>query len=292
MFNRILVPLDGSRLAEQVFPPVTEIARAFGSQVVILGVCEPGNKEEEQVCQLYTDDQAKRLRTGFAGSSATSVMATLPGKPADQVTKYAQTNDVGLIVMTAHGRSGIKPWLGGTAQQVLRKAAVPLVVMRAGEPGEDVRLFDRIVVPLDGSDKSAVVLPYLVELAKRMPCGILPIRVTEPGKHVRTIGGLDYIRFGDRDLNSATAAAREHLDKVCAGFSGTRARVECEVRVGDAAQEILKFADEKDCTLLAMSSHGHSGIEGWAMGSVSAKVIQHSRHSVFLVPSFSQRPEY
>ncbi len=289
MFNRILVPLDGSKLAEQVFPPVMELARAFGSQIVIVGVCDPEDKEEERACQLYTDNQAKQLEISFAGSSATSKTAVLVGKPAEQVIRYAQANDIDLVVMTSHGRSGIMPWLGGTVLKTLRKAAVPLIVVRAKEPVEEVRLFDRIVIPLDGSSSSAVVLPYIVEVAKKLPCDILPIRVTEPGRHVRTIGGLDYIRFDERDVNSTNVIASQYLDEVCAELTGTEAKVSCEVRVGDAAHEILKFADEKKCTLLAMSSHGRSGLEEWAMGSVSSKVMDLSKQSVLLVPSFSRK---
>ena len=196
------------------------------------------------------------------------------GKPAEQILNHAEVNKVDLIIMSSHGRSGIMPWsLGSTVDKVFKKAGIPLIVVRAKEPPEEARLFSRIVVPLDGSEKSIAVLPYIKELAKILPCEVFPIQVVEAGRHVRTIGGLDYVRFKERDISSTKAAVKKYLESVCTDLALTKAKVSCEVRVGDAAREILKFADEKGCTLIAMSSHGHSGIEAWAMGSVTSKIV-------------------
>jgi nucleotide-binding universal stress UspA family protein len=290
MFNRVLVPLDGSKLAEQVFPTVTELTSAFGSEVVIVGVCAPEEKEEGRACRLYIDDKVKQLKGSLTGSAATLKAVVLFGKPAEQILSYAEVNKVDLIVMSSHGRSGIMPWsLGSTVNKVLKRAGVPLIIVRTKEPPEEARLFSRIVVPLDGSERSTVVLPHIKELAKILPGEVFPIQVVEPGKHIRTIGGLDYVQFKDRDINSTKATVKKYLEGVGADLALTKAKVSCEVRVGGAAREILKLADEKGCTLIAMSSHGHSGIEAWAMGSVTAKIVEVSKQSVWLVPSFARK---
>ena len=290
MFNRVLVPLDGSKLAEQVFPTVMELASAFGSEVVIVGVCAPEEKEEGQACQLYINNDAEQLEGSLTGSAATLRAVVLFGKPAEQILSYAEVNGVDLIVMSSHGRSGIMPWsLGSTVNKVVKRAGVPLIIVRTKEPPEEARLFSRIVVPLDSSERSTVVLPYIKELAKILPCEVFLIQVVEPGKHIRTIGGLDYVQFKDRDINSTKATVKKYLEGVGADLALTKAKVSCEVRVGGAAREILKLADEKGCTLIAMSSHGHSGIEAWAMGSVTSKIVEVSKQSVWLVPSFARK---
>jgi len=290
MFNRVLVPLDGSELAKQVFPAAAELASAFGSEVVIVGVCEPEEKGEGQACQLYINEEAKQLEGSLASSAATPKTVVLFGKPAEQILHYAEVEKIDLIIMSSHGRSGIMPWpLGSTVNKVVKKAGIPLVVVRAKEQPEESRLFSRIVVPLDGSERSAAVLPHIKELAGILSCEVFAIQVVEEGKHVRTIGGLDYVRFRERDISATKAAVKKYLEGVCSDLALTKANLSCEVRVGDAAREILKFADEKGCTLIAISSHGHSGIEAWAMGSVTSKIVEVSKQSVWLMPSFSRK---
>lgn len=290
MLDRILLPLDGSKLAEQVLPAITELASALGSEVVIAGVCESENKEEGHACRLYINDKAEQLESSLAGSGATLKTVALFGKPAEQILRYAEVEKVDLIIMSSHGRSGIMPWsLGSTVNKVFKRAGIPLIIVRAKALPQEAHLFSRIVVPLDGSEKSTAVLPYIRELAKILPCEVFPIRAVEAGRHIRTIGGLDYVQFRDRDISSTKTAVQKYLDGVCTDLTLTRAKVSCEVRVGDAAWEILKFADEKGCTLIAISSHGHSGVEAWALGSVTSKIVEVSKQSVWLVPSFARK---
>ena len=76
-----------------------------------------------------------------------------------------------------------------------------------------------------------------------------------------------------------------YLRKASTQFAGTRAEVSYEVREGNSAQEIIKLANEKGCSLIALSSHGHSGIEAWLVGSVTYKIMQASNKSVLFVPA-------
>lgn len=290
MFNKILVPLDGSKLAKQVFPAVAELASAFDSEVIIIGICEREDEEEGQACRLYINDEAGELEHILASSTATLKTVSLFGKPAEQILSYVEVNKVDLIMMSSFGQSGIKPWsMGSTANKVFKKTGVPLIIIRSKEMQEESRLFSRIIVPLDGSEKSAAVLPYIKELARMLYCEIFLIQVVEEGKHVRTIGGLDYVQFSERDMSSTKTAMKNYLEGVCTDLGPTKAKVSSEVRVGDAALEILKFADEKGCTLIAISSHGHSGIEAWATGSITSKIVAVSKQSVWLVPSFARK---
>jgi len=287
MYERILVPLDGSKFAEQVFPPVAELARAFGSEVVLVEVCEPEESEYGQACRLYINNEAEQLRNNMAGSAASVRTAVLEGKAAEQILVYAEKNDISLIIISSHGRSGIAPWsLGGTASRVLHRVGVPLIIVRAKETPEEsdkVGLFSRILVPLDGSERGATVLPYVVELTKKLESQVTLLQVIEPGKHVHTIGGLDYIPY--KDIDKVKTSAQRYLDEVSSKFTKTKATVRSEVRVGDSAREIIKLATEKGYSLIAMSSHGYSGIEAWVHGSVTGKILQVSKQSFMFVPS-------
>ena len=289
MFEKMLIPLDRSKLAERVFPAVTELARAFGSEVVFLGVCEQDSRDDERSCELYMAGEASQLKAGLIGTPAVLTTRVVSGKAAEQILSHAEAEHVDLIIMSSHGRSGITRWsLGGTADRVLKRVGVPLIVVRTNESAERTRIFDRILVPLDGSERSTAVLPMVVGLAAKVPCEVFLVEVIEPGIHVRTIGGMDYIPFKERDLVSTRETARKYLETMSAEFDSTKAKVSSEVLEGDAARTILDVAEQRDCTLIAMSSHGHSGIEIWSMGSVASKIAEASRQSVWLVPSFSR----
>lgn len=289
MYEKILVPLDGSDLAEQVFPHVAELSKAFNSQVILIGICEPNESEFGQVCQSHLYSEAENLQGIMEGSTAKVKTVVIVGKPATEILNYAEENDIGLIVMASHGRSGIMPWsLGSTVNKVLHRVGVPLLIVKVKETpveSDKAELFSRILIPLDGSERSAAVLPYVAEITKKLKSEVFLLHVVEGGKHVHTIGGLDYVQFRDQDIKAAETKSREYLDKEGAKFDGTKASVRCEVRVGDCAQEIIKFASEADCNLIAMLSHGHSAIETWLHGSVTYKILQASDKNILLVPA-------
>lgn len=150
MYKKILVPLDGSKLAEAVIPHVEELARGCGvKEVIIFRVCEPpavradfpaSIKEtwDEHVkksmqtahtqCSLYLTDIEQKLK----GTGIVVKTEVFLGKPVNEITSYAEKNGVDLIVMASHGRSGVSKWVfGNTAERVLRATCVPVLMIRA-----------------------------------------------------------------------------------------------------------------------------------------------------------------
>jgi len=290
MFQRILVPLDGSKLAEQVFPHVAELAKAFGSEVVLVAVCEPEEKDYGHACRLYINNEVEQLSGAMEKGLAVTIKAeVLVGKPAKQILDYAEENDIDLIIISSHGRSGLMPRsLGSTVNKLLHRASVPLIIVRAEEillESAKSKLLKRILIPLDGTEENAVILPYVVELTRKLDSEVILIQVIELGHHVHTIMGLDYIPFKDRDMDSMNTKARKYLNEVSEQFAGTRATIRCEVRLGDTAKEIIKYASETDSRLIALASHVHSCIEAWFYGSVTHQILHASSQSVFLGPS-------
>jgi nucleotide-binding universal stress UspA family protein len=287
MFKKVLVPLDRSKLAEQVFPAVTQLAGAFDSEIHMVGVCEPDDNDDHEACREYMDAKAVELRTGLGNSIATIKTVTIFGTCAEQILSYAETARVDLVVMSSHGHSGINHWsLGSTVNKVLRHVHIPLLIVRTKDPPQGGSVFSRIEVPLDGSERSATVLPTVAQLAAKLPCEISLVQIIEPGMHVRTIGGLDYVPFKERDSDSAAASAKEYLRGVAADLARTGAPVTYDVRAGDAAHEIVARAAQKHSTLIAMCSYRDSRMEAWVMGRVATKVLESSTQSVWLVPSF------
>jgi nucleotide-binding universal stress UspA family protein len=286
MFAKILVPLDGSKLAGQAVPYAAEIARAFNSQVILLGVTEPDSTNE---LQQAVSAGAEHLTKLLGGTSASVNTCLLSGNPARRILECTVSEKVDFIIMTGYGRSGIGPWpLGGTIHKVLHlKSPVPILVIRpyAGDelsPG----LLNRIVVPLDGSAHSESPLPYVVEIAKHFAMDVFLIRSIETEALFHGgFSGQFKIQFEQKDVENARKNAEAYLVDVSSRFSGTRAVVKTAVLTGEAAAEIIKYTDTLGYCLIAMGSHGHSGLDAWMYGSVTQKIINAKNKSLLIVRS-------
>jgi nucleotide-binding universal stress UspA family protein len=286
MFAKILVPLDGSKLAGQVVPYAAEIARAFNSQVILLGVTEPGSTNKLQ--QAVTAE-AEHLTKLLGGTSASVNTCLLSGNPARRILECTVSEQIDLVIMTGYGRSGPGPWpLGGTIHKVLHlKSPVPIIVIRPSEGIEfPPRLLSRIVVPLDGSVRSESPLTYIIEIAKRFDVEVYVMRSIETEAEVHGgFSGQFKIHFEDKDIENARKTAEAYLVDISSRFSGTRAVVKTAVLTGEAAAEILKYTDTLGYCLIAMGSHGHSGMDAWMYGSVTQKIINAKNKSLLIVRS-------
>ena len=282
MFEKILVLLDGSKLSELSLPSVEELAAAFNSRVDLVCVCEPAEREYRHMAQLYIERIAGQVSGHASLHSVTPLL--LSGKPASEIIEYAEKSDANLIVLTSHGRSGTKPWtLGSTAVKVIERVTRPVLLVRADFAGTKESIFSNILVPLDGSANSEAVIPYVKQLTLKWKSEVILLRAVVSGYHMHTIGGLDYLSLPEAQIEKMKAEAGPYLAKIGDELRGTLAEVSNEIRTGDAAEEIMKAADEKGTRLIAMSAHGHSGIERWTFGSVTDRVMHSARTSLLLV---------
>jgi nucleotide-binding universal stress UspA family protein len=292
MFERILVPLDGSELGELALPFAEEVAAAFGSEVILLHVCETKVPEYHHTHQVYlekmvkqTTDYVRAHRSEDAGLVRVKAVL-LDGDPAAQITEHAEQNDISLLIMVSHGRSGIMPWsMGSTAARILNQTVRPVLFIRAREPIPQAVIsppFGQIMLPLDGSTNGEAALPYIRELTRRIDSELTLFQVVAPGYHVPTIGGQSYVSSPKAEIDRLSNEARQYLDRISAEVEGSRATIKLEVRVGNAAEEILKFAGENNISLVAMSSHGYSGSNRWPFGNVTHKILHSGQMPVFL----------
>jgi nucleotide-binding universal stress UspA family protein len=294
MWKRILVPLDGSNLAERALAYVEELATAFNSEVILLYVSEPKEEQYRPMHQLYLEEVAKRVKE-HVKKRARIKMALLTGEAAEEIINYARKNKASVIIMASHGRSGITAWvMGNVANNVLRAAEVPVLLIRVTKPSRKVppkRLVERVLLPLDGSERGEVAVPYVKKLINKLGVEVILLGVVAAGQHIRTVGGLDYILYPEAELELVKAEAKEYLDRVYQRLKGGRGALRLELKVSDdVAGEIIKFADKAKATLIAISAHGHSGIEKWVFGSVANKIVQASKIPVLVVRATGEKP--
>jgi nucleotide-binding universal stress UspA family protein len=284
MYKKILVPLDGSQLAEQILPYVRLFAVADNIPVELLWV------NDAEVAQGPPPSGKEYLRRATVEKlSAVKQVASIEadGKPAEVIVGRAAADPSCLVAMATHGMSGMRRWLiGSVASKVAQLARNPLLLVRPtenAEAGASVTL-QTIFVPLDGSGLAEQALPHAVALAKTLKGALQLLRVyTIPADAYVVADGV--IAPGAAQFREALAGeVASYLDgKVETLRAGGVDSVIGMALAGDAASEIIDLAAKTANGLVVMSTHGRSGVGRWLLGSVAEKVIQHSRAPVLLI---------
>ncbi|HVP57709.1 MAG TPA: universal stress protein [bacterium] len=295
MYKHVLVPLDGSELAETALPYAGEIAGRLGSKVTIIYVSEPEKPDPfPRMHRSYMDrmvaatqrEAAKYLDKKAGTTQATSEI--LKGNAAEKIVDYADAKDAGLIVMTTHGRTGVKRWaLGSVAEKVVRASVKPVFLIRGTGPRparSKKGAFLKALVPLDGSKAGESALPQMAELAAKLNTELILLQVLPLGFMDMSPSGYGWVMYREEAVRATELLAKEYLDEVGARLMnrGVTA-VRSEVRFGDAAQTIIEFADEAKVNVVAMSTHGSSGIRRWVFGNVADRVLHEGKTPVLLV---------
>jgi nucleotide-binding universal stress UspA family protein len=295
MYTRILVPLDGSKIAEGVLPYARMLAENLQIPVELLTVLDVADiSKHVHANQLthfdaVTNDEvlkAEKYLSGVATSfHGESVGCTVEkGATAETILGTAGEDNGTLIAMASHGRSGLRRWLlGSIAEKVLRAANNPLFLIRANEEAATggKATLDSMMVPLDGSKLAESILPYAVELAKAINLKLRLMR----SYNVRGMlfSREDYSGFG-AVVTKARDEATSYLDaKVQESKAQGLMEVTSLILEGEPTERIIEAAKEAPNGLIAMCTHGRSGVKRWMLGSVTEKVVRHSGNPVLVV---------
>ncbi len=286
MYKKILVPLDGSTLAEQILPYARVLAEAYKIPITLLRVDNPHDIAMYGP-RVQDGGYLKKAAANYLPASVTVDHVVELGKPADVIVDWAKTESACLIAMATHGLSGFQRWvLGSVANKVIRAAVNPMLLIRPAEgrdPAEAVQ-FKSVIVPLDGSGLAERTLPHVKVLAKALRLEVHLVRIysAPAGSYIAAegvyVGTLpDWSAEVQKDAETYLTGIAEELR--LGGLEG----VYTIAVEGEAADEIIDLARHTRATLVAMSTHGRSGIGRWVLGSVTEKVIQHCRDPVLMI---------
>jgi nucleotide-binding universal stress UspA family protein len=281
----------------------------------------PWIEHEVEAAQTYIDALAADLVQ--SGMHVRSMV--MPGAVAETILDVADAESVDLVAMSTHGRTGVSRFLlGSVADRVVHHATVPVLLVRSKDlgdqkPGEPVA-YNKILVPLDGSELASAILPYAREMALCTGAGMMLLQaIPEPmmemaeselmlalsgvapaaGRHSpdeseaasasRSRRQLTMRAGSDlaKQIELETEAAQSNLNAAAAVVKTAGIRVETEVQVGRPAEIILDVAKSAGVDMIAMATHGRSGIRRFLMGSVADRVVRHAHVPVLLV-----RPEH
>jgi len=299
MYTRLLVPLDGSKTAEKVLPYARFLAAKLKLPVEFLEVIDI-----VEIARLLTPEKARYLNTVVENRIRSSeqylkaVAATFPGgnvkclvekgTAAEGIIEKAAANKSTLINMATHGHSGIKRWLlGSVAEKVLRGATNPLLLIKATEEAktEGEANLRSVIVPLDGSELAEQVLPTVAELAKELKLEVILFRAyTIPLSALAVDPEGYYVATDEKLIEGMRDEAVAYLEKKTEGIKKLGVdKVSYVAEYGLAADEIISFARKTPDNLIAMCTHGHTGVKRWVLGSVTETVVRHSGDPVLVI---------
>jgi nucleotide-binding universal stress UspA family protein len=319
----ILVPLDGSAVAEQVMPAVRRLAPILAARVHLLVVITDEQKQHliahfaaappgtagqyetdwhwerrartqlAHAAEAYLADQAQALRA--AGLDVTFEVSS--GAAAERIVDIAASEPQALIAMATHGYSGLRRWtLGSVADKVVQATRTPIFLVRAimevEQPAASAQSLQRILVPLDGSALAEQALPLAIELAVRAQAELLlfhavrPFGASAPDRLTlhRPPPTIDFPAPGH-------AQALQLLHRVTERWHPHEIAMLPVITSGEPAQAIVDIAAHEHVDLIVMATHGYSGVKRWALGSVADKVLHATATPLLLVRAQSQELE-
>jgi nucleotide-binding universal stress UspA family protein len=295
MFQTILVLLDGSRFGEQALPLALTVARRASAKLRIVHnhvpplpvhpdsvlasdpALETKSRKQERA---YLEAVANKLTAAGAGPVAT---ALVDGPVLAALCTHVAETTADLVVMTTHGRGPLaRFWLGSVADGLVRRLAVPLLLVRPGEPEEDEadlkqdQVLRHLLIPLDGTPHAEAILRPALALGALMGAAYTLVRVIEPVPVV----GLDVPGYAAAGVDEALVErlqtqSHDYLNRVAGRLREQGAKVQTQVIVNQLAPgAILSEAVTRRHDAIALETHGRGGLSRLFLGSVADKVVR------------------
>jgi nucleotide-binding universal stress UspA family protein len=285
MFDHLIVPLDGSSLAECVLPHAVALARPFGSRITLLrAVRGPSAEGASQAtdplgwqmrraeARAYLDDLVARLQEIDVDADR----EILEGEAAEQIVQFGRDEGADLILLSSHGRSGLSQWnVSSVVQKVILRAYMPVMIVRAYQPvaSELAGLsYHHVLVPLDGSQRAEFTLPLATTLAAFHKCPLLLVHVVSKPEVPRRA---PLTEEETRLVEQLTEFNRQHGERYLEDLrSRLDTKVETILEVSENAAEALhRLIEERDVDLVLLSAHGYSARKAWPYGGVALNFI-------------------
>jgi nucleotide-binding universal stress UspA family protein len=302
MFKHILVPLDGSNLAETVLPAAISLAQTFKAPVTLLHVIEADAPE-----QVHHEHHLTGVQEAESYLAHTAARTFPSSVKVDWHVHTAAVNDVArsivdhsadefqpdLIILCSHGNSGVHDLLfGNIAQQVAAASGTPVLLIKPAQVPSPFNLHC-LLVPLDNESVHDAVLPYVTGLAKaykaetHLVC-VIPTFGTLSGEQAAAGSLMPVTTAAYLDISEELA--QEHFQGHLDEFKKARLPAAAEIARGDPAPVITRVAQEVHADLIVFGTHGHAGLDAFWNRSVAAGVARRTTVPILLIPLAEPSP--
>ncbi len=301
MFDHILVPLDGSRLAECVLPHSVAIARSFDAQITLLRMLEKNQAGGSaqlfdllhwQINKTDATLYLKKTKAWFQESHIHVRTAVQEGLVAEGITEYALHQDSKLIILSSHGRSGLTQWgISSVAHKIILSAPSSVLIVRAHQQGihpvesSATPLYQRILVPLDGSQRAEHVFPIIAQIAHANKSQVHLVQVVQTPEIARRMPpAREDIDLSDRVVARNREEAEHYLERVKSRSDLEGIAIQTHLITSDnAAVALHQLGEQEHVDLVTLSAHGYSGNQQWPYGSMVNNFIMYGKVPLLVV---------
>jgi nucleotide-binding universal stress UspA family protein len=285
MISKILLPLDGSTIAETALEYAEALLAAYGAELTLVTATGRDPSNTEPLFDSYLQRTVSSIRSALEHPDLKVDARILQGSPADEILRFADAGGFDLIVMSSRGATGAGPWqLGSITIRVAIASSCPVLVVKKPAPSDINKqpVFRRILVPLDGSAAGEAALPLASDIARIEKSQIILFYAIEPAAAWagNVLGGA-YATM--QEPQNAPQSAADYLDNVCQRLAPAGIDAVSILESGPPAETIINYSKREQIDLIAISTHGRSGITRWVLGSVTEKVLAHSTSNVLVV---------
>lgn len=306
--NKILVPLDGSTLAEQAIPFAVAIA-AGKSTITFIQVLPEAVPLRDLIGRVTaTEDETGSVAEARARESLEESVhhwaSILPGggefvvrtgDPAGEILAAAEELGCDLIVAASRGRGAIgRLAFGSVADRLARASTVPVLLVRPDDAAAEIGLPDlrRVLIPYDGSEHAAEAFPVAAALHAQLGLLAHVVRVVTPTSYTPLAGPMEPFytpQVLDQLLSEIEAEAKDSINAAVAELATMGVEATAEVMTGTPAATLQACSDPGD--VIVMTSHGRSGFTRWLLGSVAEQLVREGPVPVLLVPARARGAE-
>lgn len=320
MFNRILLPLDGSKLAERAIPHAALFARCFGAKITLLHILDPEQHVDSfqsieplnwQLVKAESDLYLQSIAAKLREQQLDVDTIIREGKTAENIIDFAHVENIELVIISTHGKSGLSRWnMSSVVHKILEKIYLPVLLVRSYHESEEVSAnleesnlaspitYNRMMIFIDNSRRAECALPAATILAQNQatleqsPAANGSGKPTAPNLYLATV-----IRQPDIPLLSpyqtqitqaieqVMQAARE---SVASYLEDIKARIPLPVDTrivehSDVSLAVQHLANEESIDLVVMCAHGQTGQAAWPYGSVARNYLEHGEKTVLVI---------
>lgn len=297
MFKHILLPLDGSELAESALPVAGYLADKLKSRVTLLHVIEKNAPttihgqthltNEGEACAYLQHVAAEHLPPSIKINR--HVHTEEVDKVSQSIVLHSDEFTPDLIMLCAHGHGGLRDFfVGSIAQQVIADGSVPVLLLKPDADGNrGFAGFSRLLVALDGDPQHESGFDSAIGLAKALKASVhlvqvVPTLSTLKPQHTATGTLLPATTKALLELDEENAC--EYLEEKMNLMSDQKIEVSAEVERGDPARQVVQSAVANDASLIILGTHGKAGMDAFWAGSVAPRIVEQTELPVLLVP--------
>jgi len=289
MYETILVPTDGSAHAERAARHAVSLAEAFGATVTMLGVADVGGAAGPFDAGGVSGEFRERVRgesesvveaaAALVDDRAPVETAVVEGDPAEAIVDYADEGEFDAIAMGTHGRRGLSRLVfGSVARYVVRHTTRPVLTARETD-ADPVTEYDDVLVPTDGSDAAEAAVDHGIAVADAFDATLHAFHVVDLSAMTTGSG----VEPPTQQLERYTEAGEAAVDAVADRAREAGLDAVTSVEHGFPSADLLDYVDEAGVDLVAMGTHGRTGIDRVLLGSTTERILSRSPVPVLAV---------